>query len=326
MKSRVKTIYWLSAAVGFLLLGAGVYVGNGLYTLALVPGSNKSDVFLAPHNQSRTSPSGDSGSIKDTSFQTWLQEIRIEDRFLTSGDGLALHAAMVKNESDAHTWVILCHGYTSEGRAMLKVGMHFYENGYHLLMPDSRGSGQSEGDYIGMGWHDRLDMISWIDAILTEHPEDQIILYGVSMGAATVMMTAGEELPLQVKVVVEDCGYTSVWDEFAYQLDHIFGLPQFPVMHFASLVTKLRAGYFLGEGDCVRQVAKSRLPILFIHGDSDTFVPSEMVDRLYEAAGGPREKLIVKGAGHGEASRVLGAEYWRTVDRFVSEHLDDRTE
>ncbi|MEC2597045.1 alpha/beta hydrolase, partial [Bacillus cereus] len=95
---------------------------------------------------------------------------------------------------------------------------------------------------VGMGWHDRKDVLIWIQQILKKDPNAEIALFGVSMGGATVMMTSGEDLPSNVKVIIEDCGYSTVIDEFTYQLKDLFHLPKFPVMNAANTVTKLRAG------------------------------------------------------------------------------------
>lgn len=112
-------------------------------------------------------------------------------------------------------------------------------------MPDARGHGKSEGDYIGFGWDERKDYLQWINRIIKKDPQSEIVLHGVSMGAATVMMTSGEKLPDNVKAFVEDCGYSSVKGELGYQLKEMFNLPAFPLIPVTSLVTKVRAGYFL---------------------------------------------------------------------------------
>ena len=203
---------------------------------------------------------------------------------IRSFDKLNLKGYEYMNEPSSHKWAIVVHGYNGRASEMTKYVRNFYEQGYNVIAPDLRGHGNSEGDYVGMGWHDRKDVLIWIQQILKKDPNAEIALFGVSMGGATVMMTSGEDLPSNVKVIIEDCGYSTVIDEFTYQLKDLFHLPKFPVMNAANMVTKLRAGYDLEEASAVKQVAKSKTPMLFIHGDADTFVPFEMLDEVYNAA------------------------------------------
>ena len=141
------------------------------------------------------------------------------------------------------------------------------------------------------------------------------------MGAATVMMATGEDLPSNIKVAIEDCGYSSIWDEFEIQLKILFDLPTFPVLNAASTVCKLNAGYGLKEGSAVEQVKKSKIPTLFIHGDKDRFVPFEMLDILYDAANCEKQKLVVEGAAHAESVSVNSSLYWKTVDEFIGRYV-----
>jgi len=164
-------------------------------------------------------------------------------------------------------------------------------------------------------------MLLWINKILENDSEAEIVLFGISMGGATVMMTSGEELPSNVKVIVEDCGYTSVSDVFTYQLNDLFHMPEFPIMTAANTVTKLRAGYDLYKASALKQVAKSKTPILFVHGDKDSFVPYEMLDKVYEAAAVEKEKLVIKEAGHGEAATVDPELYWNTIWSFIEKYI-----
>ncbi len=215
---------------------------------------------------------------------------------------------------------MICHGYTSKGADMFGVARRYNEAGYSVLLPDLRGHGESEGHYIGMGWHDRLDVLGWIDFILAREPGARVVLHGISMGAATVMMAAGEALPENVVAGISDCGFTSVWAEFSYQLKAIFGLPPFPVMYLADLMTRLRAGYSFREASAVRQLKKARVPLLFIHGTQDRFVPFFMLDEVYAACASPKDKLAVQGAGHGGAAREAGEAYWEKVFGFIKAH------
>ena len=103
------------------------------------------------------------------------------------------------------------------------------------LTPDLRACGDTDGNYLGMGWLDRKDILSWIDWIVAQDSDARIVIHGISMGAATTMMTAGEDTPDQVVAFIEDCGYTSVWDTFSSELKLRFGMPEFPLMYTANL-------------------------------------------------------------------------------------------
>ena len=302
----------ISSILVILILGLS-FVGNYFYNLALNPDTPKDIVFGTPEEAEATS-----GQVLDSDIQWLLTESNYTDETLTSFDNLNLHAYKVLNQNDSNKWVITVHGYTSEGINMSSYAKNYYDIGYNVLIPDLRSHGLSEGDYIGMGWDDRLDIIDWINTILEYNPNAEIVLHGVSMGAATVSMVSGEDLPSNVKAIVADCGYTSVWDEFAYQLDDLFSLPEFPILNVSSLVAKVRAGYFLGEASTLKQVAKSKTPILFIHGDEDDFVPYYMMEELYNATSSEKEMLTIKNAGHAKASEVDPETYWTTVSNFTS--------
>lgn len=292
-------------------------VGNYFYNLALNPNTPKDIVFGTPEEAAATS-----GQVLDVDISWLLNDSNYTDEYITSQDGLKLHSYHVKNQSSSNKWVITVHGYTSEGINMSSYAKKYYDNGYNVLIPDLRSHGLSEGDYIGMGWDDRLDIISWINYILNEDPNADIVLHGISMGAATVLMTSGEEIPSNVKVIIADCGYTSVWDEFAYQLDDLFSLPEFPILNVSSIISKIRAGYFLGEASSIEQVKKSKTPILYIHGDQDDFVPYYMMEELYNATSSEKEMLTIKGAEHAKASEVDPETYWTTVNNFINKYIN----
>lgn len=309
----------------FLFFVGGIIVGNIFYTLALDPHSDKSKVLSADHNSMQrdvTDEEQEKRQQEHAERAKWFEEITQENVYLTSRDNLRLHGLEILNENETNRWVIACHGYTGNAKQMAFVGKGFYDMGFNLLLPDARGHGESEGDYVGMGWDERLDITDWAYQIAEKHPDAEIVLYGVSMGGATVMMASGEDLPQNVKAIVEDCGYTSIWDEFSYQLKELFGFPPFPIMHFSSLVTKVRAGFWLGDGDALAQVEKCTTPMLFIHGSADTFVPSFMYEQVYEAATCPKEGLFVEGAGHGEAAEKAGDVYWQTIEEFINRYLN----
>ena len=311
MQRKIFTIILPLALL--LLIGGLAFAGNYFYEYALVP----------PRHERAPGVPEDvveeiSSTLDQQAKEQWITE-NAQDVWLHSSDGLQLHA--YRADQPGNRYAIVVHGYTSDSQNMANFAKHFYNRGFSVLLPDLRGHGQSEGAYVGMGWHDRLDMLAWIDTLILDDPTAEILLLGVSMGGATVMMTSGETLPENVKLIIEDCGYTSVWDEFSGQLKEQFGLPPFPFLHAASVVTKLRAGYWLSEASAVKQVEKSITPMLFIHGADDDYVPFEMLDILYAAATCEKEKLVIPGAGHGTASSVDPEGYWSAVDTFVDRYM-----
>ena len=182
-------------------------------------------------------------------------------------------------------------------------------------MPDLYASGMSDGEMLRMGWLDRLDVLHLLDIFKT----DTMVVHGVSMGAATTMMMSGEEMPEDIRDLrfVADCGYTSVWDEFAGELKNQFGLPAFPLMYTTSLLCQLRYGWNFDEASALRQVAKCQYPMFFIHGDSDDFVPTYMVHQLYDAKSAPKELWITKGTDHAHSYKNHRTEYVARVRRFL---------
>lgn len=318
MEEKKKVIIIIVSIVAIIIIAGLVFAGNYFYNLAVNPNSSKEMVFGPEDEAVEVSTK----EAKKRARVAWLMDSsNYKDCYRTSSDGLKLHGYEINNTVKSNTWVITVHGYTSQGDEMSDFAKNFYEMGYNVLIPDLRGHGKSEGDYIGMGWDDREDIINWINYIIEKDNNAKIVLHGISMGGGAVMMTSGEELPSNVQVIVEDCGYTSVWDEFSYQLDSIFGYPEFPILNMASLVTKVKAGYWLGDASAVDQVAKAKVPMLFIHGDKDTFVPYYMLDEVYNAANCEKEKVTVEGAGHAEAADVNPELYWTSVKNFINKHL-----
>lgn len=256
----------------------------------------------------------------DAQKRAWLSLTQTENVQITSADGLELAGRIYISREPGHKWLLGIHGYTGKKEDMENVASFYAKQGYHVLLPDMRAHGESEGRYIGMGWLDRMDVLEWIRVIAARDPEAEIILHGTSMGAATVMMSAGEALPSNVRGIVEDCGYTSVWDIFADELSYLFGLPAFPVLDASSLVAQVRTGYGFREASALRQVQKATVPMLFIHGSEDNFVRTDMVYDLYAACPTEKELLVIEGAGHGEAYAMDPELYFDTVFGFIERY------
>ena len=149
----------------------------------------------------------------------------------------------------------------------------------------------------------------------------EIVLHGISMGAATVLMTSGEPLPSNVKAIVADSAYTSVHDLFEYQLERMYHLPDFPVLPSTSLVTKMQAGYSFEEASALEQVKRTDIPILYIHGNSDTFVPTAMSEKLVENTKSEAEIITFDGANHGEAFVIEQKRYVDKLTDFLNQYV-----
>ena len=291
-----------------LFIGGSSLVGVLFYNLALNANYSK-DIIYAEYNDE---------NLNDA--QKWLEEkSNYSDKYIESYDKLQLHSYVVTQNSNK--WAIVVHGYGGSGKLMSDKSKYFYDMGYNVLIPDLRGHGKSEGDYIGMGWKDRLDIISWINFIIKENPNAEIVLHGTSMGAATVLMTSGENLPSNVKAIVADCAYTSAWDEFSYQLETYLKVPSYYILNVTNMVTKLKAGYSLKEASALECVKKATVPILYIHGDKDKFVPYSMMDKLYDATNSPKEKLTIEGGEHANSDLVSPFLYWLTVEDFLNQYV-----
>lgn len=240
------------------------------------------------------------------------------DIFKVSHDGLKLHATYFPNPS-SNKVVICFHGYTSEGmNDYIGLSNYYLKRGYGMLLVDERSHGKSEGKYIGFGCLDRKDAMIWIHMIIEMCGNDvQILLHGTSMGGATVLMASGLNLPCQVKGIISDCGFTSPKYVFTHVLHSMYHLPAFPMIQIADYVNKKKAGYGLDECNAAREVKKAKVPILLIHGDSDTFVPTYMCDEIYNNCASKKKKLIVKGAAHAESYYKDMSAYENALNDFI---------
>lgn len=290
--------------------------------------NTKSPIHMSKLNNLVQKATNTNGSEEDASakysgltgtpeMKKWYSE-NGEDVYIMS-DSLRLHGKLFKNPGTKYA--LVCHGYTSKAKHMAGFVNKFHSLGYNVLAVDARAHGDSEGTKIGMGWVERFDVIEWIKYIISLEPDAQIILHGVSMGASTVLMASGEELPKNVKAIIADCGYTSEWDEFRQEAD-VLHIPWFPVLNASSAISKVRDGYDFKQASAVEQVKKSHIPTLFIHGSKDELVPYGMLNELYSAANCEKEILTIQGAGHALSSSVAPELYWNTVETFLKKHLD----
>ena len=250
------------------------------------------------------------------------QDNALRDTFILSSDGTRLHALYLYADTATANTAIAVHGYTDNAVRMLHIAyLYNHDLHYNVLLPDLRFAGLSDGNHIQMGWQDRLDVLRWMDVanklFASEGGQTSMVVHGTSMGSATTMSVSGEAQPPFVNCFVADCGYTCVWDEFSSELQNQFGLPPFPLLYLASWATGLRYGWTFQEASPLAQVRKCHLPMLFIHGTEDTFVPTWMGDSLYAAKKGIKEYWRVEGATHADSYLKYPKEYTEKVKSFV---------
>lgn len=303
-----KVVVWCIGIAMVVLLIATIGASFYMLNFSLAPENNRTDIDSCYREQFAKYPE----------TRPWIDSLKsihaLRDTFITMPTGERHHALYVKTGSNNTALII--HGWRDCSIEYLFLG-RLYERqlGYNIVIPDLHAHGQSEGDMIHMGWLDRNDVLKWLTAFQT----DTMVVHGVSMGAANTMMLAGEKMPEAIRDIrfVEDCGYTSVWEEFAGELKNQFQLPEFPLMYSTSLLCKILEGWSFGEASAINQVRKCHRPMLFIHGDCDTFVPTEMVHRLYDAKPDKKELWITEGAEHAESYLRHKEAYAEHIKKFL---------
>lgn len=331
---RLSSGLWASAVLLPLAGGAAALIGNYFVNFALARKDYAMELAPADATSTVDLEAMDAGRVSYARLRERVlsdRGLRRETVCIRSEDGLRLEADLYQPGTDRdkgkasggnHRYVIFVHGYQSgRSTALSRNFISVYlSRGFQVLAPDNRAHGGSEGQYIGMGWLDRRDLLCWIRFLIRRDPKAEICVHGVSMGGAAVMMLSGEALPKQVKALVEDCGYTSVWAEFRSELSYLYRLPAFPVLYLADAAAGLRAGYRFQEASSLRQLRKANRPMLFIHGGADRFVPYEMLRQNFAACKSAAKKMLtVEGAGHAEAYLREPERYWQTVFSFLKD-------
>ncbi len=338
---------------GALLLALPVYsVSNGLFQLAVCRDNSHSllrreglkkiwnDINgrVAERKRRREERRGKSGNgqpergLAFADFtqeleagKAWFEEQEKERITMTSHDGLKLVAYFLPAEVESNKILILMHGYRNKGMVwdFANLVKFYHEMGYHLLVPYQRAHGESEGKYICFGVKERYDLVQWTEYIAGRFGEKcHIFLSGISMGCTTVLMAAGLKLPEQVKGLIADCGFTSPWDIFAHVLVKDCHLPKFPFLYVADYICRAKAGFHFQECSAVDSMKWNRIPVLFIHGGKDDFVPAKMSRINYDACGAEKEIFIVDRAAHGTCNLVEPEAYRQKVTSFMERCLD----
>ena len=293
-----------------ILIGGLIGAGSYFYHVAIARG-DKSFVTQSTKLSKKSQVYAEKYWYLHAKKQTWT---------IKSADGLKL-VAWYLPKAGSHKTVVLAHGFGGNISLMGAWAGMYHELGYNVLAPDSRASGASAGNAIGYGWLERKDDLQWARTVVKRTQTTQIVMSGISMGAAGMTMASGEKQVPQIKAYVVDSPFTSAKAIISYQAGQLCHLPAFPLVDVTSAITKLRAGYTFGEADAVTQVRKNKLPIMIIAGTKDDFVPTRMSRDLYRNAKQPKKLWLVKGAGHTTAIGQNYAAYKRQVAHFLAEYV-----
>ncbi len=310
----VRILLFAALALVALMIFSGVYV------------------FMAACLRKRERPWLDSEALKGTVYEKydnliheshrWLLENGAQDIYTRSEEGLKLHGLWVPAENAKGT-IILAHGYRSTVLVDFgKVLKLYHDLGLNLLLPQQRSHGESQGKVITFGVKESRDMLKWLEMHNSIFGDYQVILSGLSMGASTMMYLADKKLPDNVKGIIVDCGFTSPAAIISSVFTKVTHLSAVPIIWVTDICARIFGRFSLYDCDSKKTLAKNRLPIIMVHGKADDFVPCYMTQQGFACCTGPKQLLLVEGAGHGLSFLYATQEYIQIVEQFLKDHIE----
>lgn len=229
----------------------------------------------------------------------WLKQHDVQDVYINNRSGMRLHALWIPSEKAKGT-IVLVHGYRSSYLLDFAAVFDVYHKlGFHMLVPEQRCHGQSEGKYITFGVKESEDMQDWLVYHNKHWGNLPIFFHGMSMGASTVLYLADADLPCNVQGIIADCGFTSPKDIIKRVYKELIRLPAGPAIWAADLFARLYAGFSFSQKDTRKSLLNSKVPVLMIHGMADDFVPCAMTKQGFALCNSEKQLLLVAEATHG---------------------------
>lgn len=299
-------------AIAFLVIMLFIGFGIGFYGMIVKAKSNYDD-------------------LKDEELDEYHLHVRREAEKLraipslpvqvTTKDGLKLYGNFIYAEGESKITILCLHGYTSNGYAEFsEKAQDYLKNGWNVMLVNHRNHGPSEGKYVGFATLDRYDALEWLKEIEKLVPGGDIFITGVSMGGAIAMQTANLDLPVSVKGIFEDCGFTTCKEEFLWRARTVVKSTPKWAIEILGLYMKAFAGYGLEDSSSVVSCREAKVPMMFIHGDADEVVPVEMAYECWQACTTEKELVIVEGCKHARAHYHAREQYMDAVSRFVNKY------
>ena len=312
----VWTVFKLTVVIGIVTIVVGFFLSREL----MIRGRNGNRQALSSMYASQT-VTGNKAS-EDARVKEWLARVKREKITLEADDKSILVARKIVTDPETDQWAVILHGYNGSMEDVYDIAMHYVEEGYNVLTPDLRGNGESEGMFLGMGWLDRLDVINWIDVILAENPSAKIVIHGVDMGADAALMLSGEPVKSSIKAIVAEGAYNNAWDvvKEEYELRHE-KWPVFPFLYMMNPVMKVWAGYTLKQANAVKQVERTSIPILLIHGAKDTYESDDMTTELNQAIASTHEVCTIQTGTHEDCRYAEPENYYQKTFDFANRYV-----
>ncbi len=254
----------------------------------------------------------------------WLNDKNIEEVTINSSkDNTLLAGYYLKAKKASHKYVINGHGYRGKYNETAPILKCLYDKDFNYLMFDQRGNGKSGSKYLTMGALEKYDVLDWINYIVKKDKKAEIVVYGISMGGATVMLLAGLKLPSNVKCIVEDCGYNDIYEQMSNSAKLMTKMPTCLIMPAANILCRIKLGFSLHEST-KKSLKNCDIPFLFIHGDEDDFVYPYMLDKNEESLKKTtyREKYLFKGAKHALSYASDPKKYTSILVNFVDKFVE----
>ncbi len=314
LKTKISAVMWGTAAV---------YAGSSYMAFkSLLDRTYNTPKFLVELFHKKKNPNKPE---RNDEREQWFNSLTFTEVSVENADGEALTAYFLPSATPSDRYVFCAPGFKTTAKRQFRfITKFFHEQNINVFMIDHRASGQSEGRYISFGVKEYRDALQWLH-FMREHfgTDIKIMLYGVSMGGATVNNMCGDaSLPDNVKFAVSDCSFTSPWELFIYSLKKAHW-PVFPLLQGIDSYNKLLAGFSFR--DCptpLESVAHSHVPVLFVHGKRDNFVPVEMAQPLFDSCSAPdKELFIIDEASHCTCHLKRPEEYQQKIIDRINKYM-----
>ena len=255
----------------------------------------------------------------DQKYLDWISSSDAVQVEVRSFDGLKLNGFNIHNHED-NRYLIIVHGIGGSKSDLYPRAYEFDQLGYNILLIDQRSAGDSDGTYYSYGMKEAQDLQIWINYLTGKYPDARICLYGVSMGAATVMMSTAYDLPENIRCIVEESGYASMEEEFAFLIRKDYRISfTYPVLKLLEAKMYEKFGLRFSDVSPKTCLENNEIPILFIHSESDDTVPFESARILYNHNKGVKKYYPIKGTPHSRANE--DPQYYQNVDSFIREYI-----